>query len=166
MKEQNRPRIVPRAKTLLGAAILLWSVACADGEPEALNIAHSGDSFTLIPCEDVILSIEGYDASTLTWHLDGMPLMGLRYVEPGTWRFRAPASNRFETLVLSAQSTDGREGSITFELDPSPSTSVLGPGMVQGCAPYPYGVASAESMETSIVLWTALDETNTATELH
>ena len=166
MKEQSRSKIAPRTKTLLGAAILLWSVACADGEPEALAIAHSGDSFTLQPCEDVILNIEGYDASTLTWRLDGMPLMGLRYLEPGTWRFRAPTSNRFETLVLSAQSTDGREGSITFELDPSPSTSDLGPGMVQGCAPFPYGVASAESMETSIVLWTALDESTSVTELN
>lgn len=100
-------------------------------------------------CSDVVLNAP--DGGT--WSIEGPLGFDVPQRVDGQWVYRAPA-----VVVDTPVSLTHSSGHVTtMVVAGAPAPAGLAVGMVPGCGPFPFGVASGDPGPQSVWLWTRLD---------
>jgi alkaline phosphatase D len=113
---------------------------------------------TASACETirVVPRLDG-DADSLSWTLEGLPLLSRTLDGDGALEIRAPVANRPITIVVGLAATlDGVVETATAEIEvaATPPGDGMAPGTALDCAPFVHGVASGDPTPDSVLLWT------------
>ncbi len=135
----------------------MWGEPHKDGKRVG-RIQHAIWMFALLACtaDPRVIEVQACEVvafdSARQWTLEGATLFGIQD-ERGV-RFVAPAVARTTTLTLV--SDDETRVSVIVQPHANADAEL---GLAKDCPPFPYGVASGDPDQTSIVLWTHYEGT-------